>query len=483
MTRLISKILASSLILALIFPVFFQPHPVDAQLGSIVRVASCTSGGLVAPWLSDQIESGLKSLAKKLPGAIAGILGLGGGGVLGTVPVNDANFQGKWTGKEYRMDIIARCTAREIYDKMVGNTLNVVRNHGRDGGPIFVKNWRNFFTGSQYRGENVFRAMLSNTQLCGYFEQDIKTAFNATNKTALPSQNTRVDNLDPYQLRAGCTMPPGWTLQAYEKDFAGNGGWAAFARLMEPQNNALGAFLMAMDESAKQRGFEQQLDLAEAGGGSGGYTSRRGRGANDSCLVRASNNQCIAYKDILTPGSTLGGSVDSTIQQEMAWITNVDELSEVITSLVGGLLNRMLDLSHNDDGRPINPADLPIYTTAPGNHSDPSLIGDDGPIIQQTPTPNPGDDGSSGGGDGGGGGGGNIGGPLSCSPSSQTVGVGQSASLTANGGDGNYAWHADDGNPTDATGSSYGPTFPKIDDETVYLTSAGVTVQCAVFIR
>ncbi len=371
MTNWTVKILSLFLIVITITTTLFLPKPADAALGkSIVNVTACSSGGAIASWLSGKIASGLGKLGSKLTGAIANKLKLGGI-FASVVPVNDAEFQSRYVSKETVLDIIARCTAREIFDKMVGNTLNVVRNHGRDGGPTFIQNWRNFTTNSQYRGENVFRAILSNTQLCDYFSNDFKTLFRANNKTALPrNQNTRVDNLDPYQLRANCTMPAGWSLDAYNQDFSGNGSWLAFAKLLEPQNNALGSYNLALEEINNQKNLEQTNDMAQAQSG-GSFIGRSGRGAANSCLLMGTNDKCVVYEDIKTPGSILEGSVNATTQQEIAWITNVDELNEVITELISGLLNRILDLSSNDESKTIKTEDLPTYRRVDGNDNEP----------------------------------------------------------------------------------------------------------------
>lgn len=367
------KIFVIFLIIVLILPLFARPEPVNAQARSIVNVTSCFVGGVLAGWLSEYADAGMEALAEAMPGAIAELLGLGAIFIPEiVVPTRDMrlreiqrNYFRAWTNKESRMDIITRCVAREILDQMIGNTINVVRNHGRDGGSTFIRNWRNFITGAQYRGENIFRAILSNAAYCPHFGEELKTIFRANTRTALPRQNTRIDNLDPYLLRARCTMPTGWTIENYEADFVAYGGWSAFAELLEPQNNALGSFNMAVQEADEQRSFEETVDLSEATGG--GYMGRRGRGATDSCLVMGANAQCLVYKDILTPGSTLQGYVADTFKAELDWITNVDELSEIITSLIQNLLNRVLDLSDNDDSRPVSADDLPIYRPTEGN--------------------------------------------------------------------------------------------------------------------
>lgn len=391
------------------------PFSAKAQTRSIVNATACSTGGIVGSFVADKLNTligtGLDALSKKLTGTIANRLGLDGL-LSNKVPVNDADMQLKYTNKEQRMDIIARCIAREVVDKMFGNILNVVRNHGRDNGPSFIKNWRNFATGGQYRGENVFRLMLTNTKLCNHFNQQVKDVFRAGQLTGSasqggaqgsiiggalrraaslpPSQNTRSGDFDPYALKANCSLPAGWSMENYQKDFSGNGGWLAFATLTKPENNILGSFNLANQEAAKQRALEQEADRAEAEA-SGGYLGRRGRGASESCLVTAETGQCIVYKDVLTPGSTLQQSVAATVQQEIAWVTNADELGEVISSFTGQLLNRMLNLGDNNDSRLVDPADLPTYVPLdPGTGLNvPLPDGDSGPIEYPDPEPAP----------------------------------------------------------------------------------------------
>ena len=399
MISLNKKFLSAAFLLATLFSLAY-PNKADAQLRSVISVTACTGvGNLIGQRLSGLVNQNLANLTNQLPANVRKFLGIGGvtGGFTGSsVPVNDNstqnkidNFNRNWINKESRMDIIARCIARETTDKMIGNTLNVIRNHGRDGGPSFVKNWRNFLTGGQYRGENIFRALLSNTKLCDHFNQGLKSTFRATTPTNLRGQNTRVGGFDPYQLKADCTMPANWSLDNYQKDFSGNGGWLAFAKLTEPQNNFLGSYTMALTEAEKQREFEQTIDITEAGGSGGGFTSRRGQGQSGRCLLRSDNGQCMVYKDILTPGSVLQQSVGATVQQEIAWVTNADEISEVISNFTSQLLNRLLDLSNNNESRTIDPADLPEYIPVEPGVDDPSSGGNPGEIDNPPPTPTP----------------------------------------------------------------------------------------------
>ena len=67
------------------------------------------------------------------------------------------------TVKEYVLDGIARIIARQLLSVATSGLIKKIQGGGRDGGPAFVQNCRNFQTDAQYRGENVFRSVLAGT--------------------------------------------------------------------------------------------------------------------------------------------------------------------------------------------------------------------------------------------------------------------------------------------------------------------------------
>lgn len=335
-------------------------HPPQAQAqGVIVSFTTCVASQFIANLLLEQIQRWIGSALNA---------------IFGRVPVYDSSTNAvRW--KEYVIDVVVRCTAREILRAMNNNILTTVRTSGRVGGPAWVRNWRNFLTTGQYRGEDVFRAMLSTTNLCPHLAQDLRTIFNATQTTALPGQNTRVGDLDPYQLRANCTLPPGFTMANFVQNVGTNGGWEAFLRLHQPQNNIYGQILASMDEVARQRNVEESGDIYETLGH--GFTGRRGSDATVSCLVRGLNGQCIVHRDILTPGVTLEGSIMNTIEKELEWVANSDELSELVATGIQLLINRLNNLGDPNEGNLIVPntlANQPVGTFPP----DPNIPGGPG---------------------------------------------------------------------------------------------------------
>lgn len=69
---------------------------------------------------------------------------------------------------------------------------------------------------------------------------------------------------------------------------------------------------------------------------------------------------------------------------------------------------------------------------------------------------------------------------LVCAPSNQTVGINQTATLTATGGNGAYAWTAATGTPTSGSGNSFSTKYPSSGTKAVSVTSAGQTATCTV---
>ena len=264
----------------------------------------------------------------------------------------------------------ARCYAKKIQRSMSGNAINAIRTSGRNGGPVIIKDWRKFETSAQYRGENVFRSELNQTTLCPQYDRQVKTMFNAQGQPALSGQNSRIDNFESFSQRNNCTLPSDFNMTDYRQDFAGNGGWEAFSRLTQPQNNVYGAIFNSLDEAARQRNFEHNTDVNEAVAGNG-YESRRagttatGNTTRDRCAIMGRNGQCLVQRQIVTPGSAFGGLLASVIGQEIGWLTNVQQVNDVVSDTTEDIINWMLDLGGDDtviaNGTPPNPNGSTIF--------------------------------------------------------------------------------------------------------------------------
>ncbi|OGN10888.1 MAG: hypothetical protein A3B91_03860 [Candidatus Yanofskybacteria bacterium RIFCSPHIGHO2_02_FULL_41_29] len=328
---------------------------------TLIGGLSCTTGRVLANVLVNKIVSGIKHVASEFMKQAGTRFRFGSWLYDQVVPIGDNPND----TREGFLDIAARCFARQILNDITARMIGTARTSGRDARdcsdrtpawqrgacPSFVRDWRRFLTNAQHRGENIFRSMIGSASLCNNI-LNLKNVFNATNEPDLRStsvrgqsysiNNLRVGNLNTFYERSRCTMPQGWTLQKYTNDFAGNGSWSALTRLAEPQNNYYGALIMSLGELAAQRVHEEKSDSQEAG--PTGFTARRGKPGN-TCLIKSNIGQCVIYKDILTPGSVISNAVYATIQEELAWITNVDEWQELISRMMARVMTRILNLS------------------------------------------------------------------------------------------------------------------------------------------
>lgn len=295
--------------------------------------------------------------------------------------------------------------------KYLNSIVDRVNTGGRTGRqPAYVQNWRNFLLDSAYRGEDVFRVQLGNTETCLDFRNGLNLQFgvptdgictnnkcfggplngqscllnqecaNQSRQRVPQNQNTRVNNLDPFSRRARCTMPQGWSSVKYKQDFTGNGGWDALVRLSEPQNNFYGATLMSFGEISAQRALDSAADQNEA---RRGYTGIRAGGCqslgsggictNNKCVGGPLNGQsciltqecavlnaqarCTFLGNVTTPGDVLGESAANYIDKNLGWLVTSDELLEVLFNLATGLIGRLTDFSDS------SPDPAPGFTT------------------------------------------------------------------------------------------------------------------------
>lgn len=299
------------------------------------------------------------------------------GGVFGITFLNVQDLI-QWIKKN-----VIRVLARKMLTMLTNSLIKKIQGGGRDGGAAFVRNWRNFITDSQYRGEDIFKTVLASTPVCNYLDKSIKDAFRVgdNQKISFRGNNVRVGDLDPFNLRAACTLPNSFDMAAYRNDFVGNGGWEAWSRLMEPQNNLYGLLAMARDELSKQRDLAKEADLAEVSAGSG-YTSLRDGcqdirddteytcggessgtcpagqqcettdGQHYSCqgtstVAPPSNARCSFMGKVFTPADLLGKTAASTIDKEMGWLVNSQEIADIVVAILNAVIDRLGNLAES----------------------------------------------------------------------------------------------------------------------------------------
>lgn len=71
-------------------------------------------------------------------------------------------------------------------------------------------------------------------------------------------------------------------------------------------------------------------------------------------------------------------------------------------------------------------------------------------------------------------------GALTCSPATQNITLGQTASVSATGGTGSYTWSSPDLSISNASGSSFNANYSSVGLKTLTVTSGNVTATCSI---
>lgn len=188
-----------------------------------------------------------------------------------------------------------------------------------------------------------------------------------TSPTSFVSSKYRVDAVQYYNLRNQCSLPTNFNLAAFSNNFSQGGGWSAWQKLIQPQNNIYGTYADSFRELVTQRGFEEGIDKSEAESGSG-YTSKRQDGIQAGCTGVGPNKQCLILGKVVTPADLFGKTGASTIDKELDWLTDSDEIAEVIVAVAGALVNRLTNFVMGVIPGPTTPKNLGDDTSqAPAN--------------------------------------------------------------------------------------------------------------------
>lgn len=250
---------------------------------------------------------------------------------------------------------LVKCLGRKGQEES-GNLGECTRNPeqgSRISPDMFVKNWRNFTLEGQYRGEDVWRGLLTiagygvpekniSPLLCKHIRESAafnsllpKKADELANKLTASGPNRvnrRVSSLQEYLVTTKCDSVVDENFDKFMENFSEGGGWDTFEKLLQPQNNIYGAIGLALGELNSQRGVEEQADISEAISGSG-YLGRR------SCLAKGAGGQCVLWNNIQAPANVAAEALGAVINQNLAWITNSDEVDELLDIYIFEVVN------------------------------------------------------------------------------------------------------------------------------------------------
>lgn len=247
--------------------------------------------------------------------------------------------------KEFGLDVVARVISQKVLNSTSRQTVDKIKKTGRDGTGAIVKDWREFVTKSDQRGENIFRAQIAYVAkkniVCPGSRSALDQVFRGTNSTKEETLgligrlggSLRANNLSSFQSRVKCTIPDK-VYKDYQKDFQKGGGWETWSRMVEPYNNPYGLLAMSLDELNTQRRVERKADEGETR--SSGFLSKR-----SPCVGQGKDTQCTFFGKTVTPKQILEGAGVKTVDSGWQWLTASDELSEVLTAVVNAAFQKL----------------------------------------------------------------------------------------------------------------------------------------------
>lgn len=276
--------------------------------------------------------------------------------------------------KEYFIRPLVRKIANSLENKLVNSVNKQIS--GIDGKlPSFVTNWRNYTLDSQARGNDIFRSILADADFCSYFGKDLKILFGADKYTGridgakvrdalgrvVYENKLSIPGLPSFKDISKCTLPSSFSATALKQDFAKGGGWDAWNKLIEPQNNLLGAFILALDEQSRQISLESQSAENEAVSGGGFLSQKLGVGNSgvgpSGCTIKrdeagdVESTRCTFMGKIVTPAQILGQTAADEIDTKLKRVGAATELTDVILSLADAVLNGITDRLANYIGQ------------------------------------------------------------------------------------------------------------------------------------
>lgn len=354
------------LLVVLVTPVLF-PTPAYAQQGGLTGQAPQTLGQAVgqaageaatcwgANFGAAALKSILGSLASTLTGAPSRILS---SAVSQSVPVHDSAGSSAITGGQQTVSIAegAQSCMRDVVAKifldwMTDQTVAWIQNGGR---PQFVTNWDNF---AKDAVNVAVGEVVNNTTLgfvCSPFRAQLQAAFFPVTTTQHPIQCTLDDIVA--------------NVQDFWDDWR-NGGWVAYNKMWQPENNYFGVYLMMRDDALLTALERKDAKVAEAVAGKGFLSTKRCRGGGvspdgydpallsdleGSGYVRDTLGNLCSPEDleIETPGDTVGALAAQAFTSDVQWAANIQSsLAAIVNAAMNRLTQGFIGSLTNRNGR------------------------------------------------------------------------------------------------------------------------------------
>ncbi len=211
--------------------------------------------------------------------------------------------------------ILRDIIVKRILDAMVDDIVKWIQG---GGDPKFVTDWGGFLEDAFQAGVGDVAKEVGLAALCEPLN--------------IPTQRLLTHAIPRFSERIKCTLDD---IVVNVEDFHNNfesGGWIAYGKLLQPQNNHFGLSLMIRDEKMFRGAREREAARLEGLAGGGFLSDRKCTGGFDA------DGNCLEYT-IVTPGDTIGGLAAKAVGKDINYIINVKSYTAAITNAI---INRIL---------------------------------------------------------------------------------------------------------------------------------------------
>ncbi len=226
--------------------------------------------------------------------------------------------------------------AMKIMIQSVTNSIVSWINSGFQGSPAFVTDPAGFLTDVADQVAGNFIAGTELGFMCEPFALDVRFALNLNYSSTFKNQifcrlSDVIGNAENFaKFTAG--------------DFS-QGGWGSWFEITQnPQNNPLGAYIIAQEELTLRTARGQSIELKKLDWGKGFLSYRE-------CIRRDRNGECAEYGPIQTPGSVVESQLNNALFSGQRQLELADEINEIVGALIGQLAQTVLTQGLSSFGR------------------------------------------------------------------------------------------------------------------------------------
>mgnify|MGYP001580424103 FL=1 len=245
--------------------------------------------------------------------------------------------------EQFKSDFITACEGRNTLDNVLEAGRRILMENGRDGGAVFVQDWNQFQANNRYRGLQVARNQMANTELCPWMVGSMQVLFNFDPAKAVPLSGESEDGRGNYTEEARCTMSDvdPFDTESQTAEIA--------AALLMPQNNIWGSFLLAEGNIQKQIEDEERASENEfvATGGIGGLRDINPATGTACVKLAGDGSTCLEYGPIVKSGAGVAADVQAQSQAQLDWFTNGSDKGGESANIGASIVSSMLSTTQS----------------------------------------------------------------------------------------------------------------------------------------